>query len=49
VDFLDNSLAKTRQRTGALAVDKSQKSRDLSTAHPFAHKLHSLIIFFYIP
>jgi len=24
--FVDNSLAKTRQRTGALAVDKSQKT-----------------------
>jgi hypothetical protein len=26
VDFVDNSLAKNRQRTGALAVDKSQKA-----------------------
>jgi hypothetical protein len=48
VDFVDNSLAKGRQRTGALAVDKSQ-NRDLSTARPFAHKLHSLIMIFYIP
>jgi hypothetical protein len=48
VDFVDNSLAKGRQRTGALAVDKSQ-NRDLSTARPFAHKLHSLIMIFFIP
>jgi hypothetical protein len=26
VDFVDNSLAKSRQRTGPLAVDKSQKT-----------------------
>jgi hypothetical protein len=26
MDFVDNSLAKNRQRTGALAVDKSQKA-----------------------
>jgi hypothetical protein len=31
-------------------VDNSlAKSRDLSTARPFAHKLHSLIIIFHIP